>query len=318
MVKRIITILTLLVLSVTALAQDDSDGTEQIIHVSPYQQECVGVAVQNCLVVRFDDEDELSFFYDSIGGFMFEQGFEYTLLVNVTERENPPADASSLQYELVEVLQKLPAQIDGRVWELQSLNGEDVADPTRYTLTTTGEGLALIADCNNVLANLTLNPLSIETTISTLVACPPDSLDSDYLEGLNNANLISIENGELILQSPDGQLRFAPPAIEGIDWTLNRVLGLAMMFEIDEATPYTLRLEDGSAEMTISCNGAGAEVELDGAIIRFGEIETEEELCEEDPLSGMFPPIDAVYYVNQDGNLILEDALSNLYEFTSD
>ena len=318
MVKRIITILTLLVLSVTALAQDDSDGTEQIIHVSPYQQECVGVAVQNCLVVRFDDEDELSFFYDSIGGFMFEQGFEYTLLVNVTERENPPADASSLQYELVEVLQKLPAQIDGRVWELQSLNGEDVADPTRYTLTTTDEGLALIADCNNVLANLTLNPLSIETTISTLVACPPDSLDADYLEGLNNANLISIENGELILQSPDGQLRFAPPAIEGIDWTLNRVLGIAMMFEIDEATPYTLRLEDGSAEMTISCNGAGAEVELDGAIIRFGEIETEEELCEEDPLSGMFPPIDAVYYVNQDGNLILEDALSNLYEFTSD
>lgn len=318
MIKRILTILTLLALSITAMAQDERDGTEQIIHISPYQQECEGVMVQNCLVVRYDGEEELSFFYDSIQGFIFEQGFEYTLLVNVTEIENPPADASSLQYELVEVLQKFPAEIYDRVWELQSLNGEDVEDPTRYTLTTMDEGLGILADCNNVIANLTLNPLNIETTISTLVACPPDSLDTDYLEGLNNANLISIENGELILQSPDGQLRFAPPTIESIDWTLNRVLGLAMMLELDETTPYTLRIEDGSAQMTISCNGASADVEIDGAVIRFGEIETEEELCEQDPLSGMFPPTDAVYYINQDGNLILEDTLSNLYEFTSD
>ncbi len=76
--------------------------------------------VQNCLVVRYSDEEELSFFYDSIQGFIFEQGFEYTLLVNVTEIENPPADASSLQYELVEVLQKFPAESYDRVWEVQS------------------------------------------------------------------------------------------------------------------------------------------------------------------------------------------------------
>lgn len=319
MIKQFITILILFAISITTMAQDDTDDNQQIIHISPYQQECVGVTIQNCLVVRYDDEDELSFFYDSINGFMFEEGFEYTLLVNIAERENPPADASSLVYELVEVVQKFPAQIDGnRMWELQSLNGTEVDDPSRYTLTVTEDGIGLLADCNSVLANFTLQPFAIETTISTMALCPEDSLDMAYTNALNQVNLMSIENGELILQSSESQLRFAPPAIDSTEWTLSRVLGMAMMLELDESTPYTLNIEADSAQMTLVCNQANADVELDGAVIRFGAVASTRAFCENEPLAGLFPPTEAVYYVTQDGNLILEDAESNLYEFTSE
>lgn len=319
MIKQFITILTLLAMSITAMAQDDTDDNQQIIHISPYQQECTGVGLQNCLVVRYDDEDDLSFFYDSISGFLYEEGFEYTLLVNITERENPPADASSLEYELVEVVQKLPAQIDGdRMWELQSLNGTEVDDPTRYTLTVTEDGIGLLADCNSVLADFTLQPLSIETTISTQALCPEDSLDRDYLDAINQVTLISIENGELILQSSEGQLRFAPPAIDGTEWTMIDAVNPAMETELDDSIPYTLSIEDDSAHMTLACNSANADVELEGAVIRFGAVASTRAFCINEPLAGLFPPTDAVYYVTQDGNLILEDAESNRYEFTAE
>ena len=116
--NHLITITTLLFLIISITAQDDPEMDTKTLHIAPYQQNCIGEAPQDCMVIRWDDETDLSLFYDAIDGFEFEEGYEYTLLVNVTERENVPADASSLQYELVEVVQKYPAQLDGKVWEL--------------------------------------------------------------------------------------------------------------------------------------------------------------------------------------------------------
>ncbi len=317
MLKQLITIAILLASVLSLTAQDESEMTTKTLHIAPYQQDCVGVGPQDCLVIRWEDEDELSFFYDSIEGFTFEEGFEYTLLVNITERENVPADASSLQYELVEVLQQYPAHLAGKVWELQSLNGVQIDDPSRYTLLVTDDGASMQADCNRVQANIVLNPFSLETTISTKAMCPEDSLDTEYLEALNAVNLMSIENGELILQSSEGQLRFAPPNIEGQGWTLTRVLGMAMMLELDDSVSYKLHIEDNLADLTIACNTAQGTVEFDGAVIQFTEVMTTLMACEDDPLLGMFPPENAVYYITEAGHLILEDDMSNLYEFVN-
>ena len=315
MMKHIITLALLFIFTVTAIAQDDTQATETIIHIAPYQQSCTGVAPQDCMIVSFEDDD-LTFFYDSIEGFTFEEGFEYTLLVNITERENVPADASSLQYELVDVLQQFPAQLDNKVWELQSLNGEEIEAPSQYTLIVTDDSIGIKADCNSVQANLTRNPFDIETTISTKVACPPESLDTEYLEALNAATMMSVENGELILQSSDGQLRFAPPSIDGVEWTMTRVIGIAMMFELDDTVSYTLHINDTEASMQLACNSGGGEVEIDGGILRFTGVVSTLMACSDDPLAGMFPPENTVYSINADGHLILEDDIGNLYEFT--
>ena len=41
-----------------------------------------------------------------IQGFDYEEGFEYVLKVNQSNVENPPADGSSIEYILIEVLSK--------------------------------------------------------------------------------------------------------------------------------------------------------------------------------------------------------------------
>lgn len=315
MIKQLIAIAVLLVFSLPLSAQEDSALTQTIIHIAPYQQNCVGVGPQECLIVRFEDEDNLTFFYDQIEGFTFEEGFEYTLLVNVTERENVPADASSLAYELVEIVQQFPAHLGNKVWELQSLNGTQIEDTSRYTFILTEDGLVIKADCNSVRANLVFNPFSIETTTSTRVACPEDSLETEYLAGLNATNIASVENGELILQSSEGQLRFAPPSITDTQWRLTRVLSMAMMLEVDASTPYTLQIVDDTATMTIDCNQAGGTVEFEAGVVRFSEVNSTLMACANGSLPITFPPESAVYYINEAGHLILEDSMTTLYEF---
>ena len=76
------------------------------LYVDSKLVECVGVTLQQCMLVREDPNSDWENFYDTIDGFEFQSGYEYKLKVQVTEIKNPPADASSLKYSLVEILEK--------------------------------------------------------------------------------------------------------------------------------------------------------------------------------------------------------------------
>ncbi len=79
--------------------------------IGPEKVPCVGAAPQECLQVKYAPEDDWQLFYDQIEGFVWEPGFIYELRVNVYQVENPPADASSLRYELVEEISKTPVEL---------------------------------------------------------------------------------------------------------------------------------------------------------------------------------------------------------------
>lgn len=79
------------------------------LFVGPEKAECVGVAPQECLQVRYSPEEEYQFFYSNIEGFNYEPGYDYELLVQKTPIANTPADASSIQWTLLEVVSKTPA-----------------------------------------------------------------------------------------------------------------------------------------------------------------------------------------------------------------
>jgi hypothetical protein len=95
----------------------NADGNEEstsdveivTMFVAPEKVECVGVAPQECLQVRYAPNEDYQLFYSSIEGFDYEPGYDYELLVQKTPVDNPPADGSSIQWTLVEVVSKLPA-----------------------------------------------------------------------------------------------------------------------------------------------------------------------------------------------------------------
>ena len=73
--------------------------------------DCVGVGPQKCMLVKDNVNSDWSFFYDSIDGFDFTEGYTYEIQVKISEIQNPPADASSKNYELIEIIRKNPFSI---------------------------------------------------------------------------------------------------------------------------------------------------------------------------------------------------------------
>ena len=73
--------------------------------------DCVGVMPQKCMQVKEGKAlnnplSEWQYFYDEIDGFDFITGYEYRIKVKAHRLIEVPADASSIRYELIEVLSK--------------------------------------------------------------------------------------------------------------------------------------------------------------------------------------------------------------------
>lgn len=81
--------------------------------VNSYTVDCIGEVEGTCLLVQegnmIGTENWEYFYYvDGIEGFTYEPGFVYALEVKKTEIKNPPADGSSIRYELVRIISKDP------------------------------------------------------------------------------------------------------------------------------------------------------------------------------------------------------------------
>ncbi|AML59071.1 putative lipoprotein [Serratia rubidaea] len=90
-------------------ASASAAGKSETLYVNSRLMDCVGVAPMKCMQVRQTPDAEWELFYTQIEGFVFTPGYRYKLLVNVSELENVPADASSLRYVLVKQLEKTKA-----------------------------------------------------------------------------------------------------------------------------------------------------------------------------------------------------------------
>lgn len=81
-----------------------SPSEAKTLFVHEERVDCEGVAPRRCLQVRESESEEWTYFYSTIEGFDYEEGTRYELLVSIEEVPNPPADASSLRYTLVEIV----------------------------------------------------------------------------------------------------------------------------------------------------------------------------------------------------------------------
>lgn len=89
-----------------------ASNTQEIqLRVNSHTIPCTGESEGECLLIQEggaigSNEWELFYFKDDIIGFDYEPGFIYLLTVKKSTIENPPADGSSIRYELVKVNSK--------------------------------------------------------------------------------------------------------------------------------------------------------------------------------------------------------------------
>lgn len=78
-----------------------------VMQIASQYKDCTGPFPQKCMQVRTGDELNYSYFYSLIEGFVYEEGYEYKLIVRREQINNPPMDASSIRYLLVKQISKV-------------------------------------------------------------------------------------------------------------------------------------------------------------------------------------------------------------------
>jgi hypothetical protein len=82
---------------------DEPQSRTLTLEVADYKSPCSGLVPYMCLNVRSPGESSYGGF-DNIAGFSPQWGHRYVVDVRETKVANPPADASSLKYDLLRVL----------------------------------------------------------------------------------------------------------------------------------------------------------------------------------------------------------------------
>ncbi|WP_020569562.1 DUF4377 domain-containing protein [Neolewinella persica] len=185
---------------------------------------CSGMAPKNCLQVKKGPDfaaTDWGNFFSPIEGFDYEPGYVYQLLVKETKREagTTPADASSILYTLVKVVDKIP---DAKlrlhdIWALEAIGSEerDFSDQTlglehptiEFNLT---KMQAMGTDgCNGFSGEITSidqSNLSLGPLLSTLMACPDLKTPDRVTKALKMVATYRITGLKLELMNKSGEV----------------------------------------------------------------------------------------------------------------
>ena len=204
-INFLIVICSFLVLSSCA------DDAIQTMYVSDQTQDCVGVMPQKCLQVKFSESEDWSNFHDAIEGFDYEQGYLYRLKVEKIQVENPPADASSIRYRLVELLDKTkaPTRLDQGQWLVTKLKDHTVFNRSPFleidlkTLKITGN-----TACNRFFGNLKIkeDSVSIFDFSMTEMTCKTADIERVFVEALKEIKVYTIDDNILSLKDASNNI----------------------------------------------------------------------------------------------------------------
>lgn len=97
----------MLIIFTSCVASDNNLEKETIYIIASKKADCQGVALQKCFFIKKEQQENWHYFYSTIKGFNYEEGFEYEILVSEKQIENPPQDASSIAYTFVKIISKV-------------------------------------------------------------------------------------------------------------------------------------------------------------------------------------------------------------------
>ncbi len=87
-------------------ATGSTGGREKIVYIDSQRVECTGVGKLQCYRWRESPDAPWQLWYGPIEGLEFESGVSYKLRVREYQVPNPPADASAIRWQLLEVVER--------------------------------------------------------------------------------------------------------------------------------------------------------------------------------------------------------------------
>ena len=185
-----------------------SKDNEKTIYVADTMVNCTSVAVQKCLQIKENEKDYWSSLFTNIEGFDFEEGYSYKLKVEVTKIENPPADASSERYVLLEILKKTktPVSLVKGSWLVIKIKDKTSFERNPVITLTMPQGQIIgSTSCNKFFGNVILDNSSFKVNSigATKMMCQNMETEQLFLETLNEVASYSIEEDKLKLMTAD-------------------------------------------------------------------------------------------------------------------
>jgi heat shock protein HslJ len=271
---------------------------KKTIYVGPVLVDCEGVASQKCMLVKENPKDDYGLFYDQIEGFEFQEGYDYELVVESTPVEDPSADASSIKWTLVEVVNKTTS-LEGRLWQLESYRAGDgnvvsVIRGTETTIEFRDGQLSGNAGCNGYFGSYEVddNSLTVGPIGMTEMYCgaPQGVMEQEaaYLAALQSAASYQILDDQLQISNADAETvltytAISPAALPGTSWTVTSYNnGKQAVVSVIIGTEITASFaEDGKLTGSAGCNNYTAAYEVDGENITIGPAATTRMMCAE-------------------------------------
>ncbi|WP_368216800.1 DUF4377 domain-containing protein [Aeromonas sp. R2-3] len=97
-------------LLLTACQSTPASSQGETLYINSQLVDCVGVGPMQCMQVRSDEQRPWTLFYQNIEGFQFEPGYRYQLTVSKEQLTDVPADAPSVRYQLIKVVNKVASK----------------------------------------------------------------------------------------------------------------------------------------------------------------------------------------------------------------
>ncbi|WP_339879260.1 DUF4377 domain-containing protein [uncultured Algoriphagus sp.] len=216
-------------MAVATSCEKEGETQTETWWINSVRVDCVGVGPMTCYQIQKGEklgDEEWQLFYSSIKGFDYEPGHIYRIKVKITDKEAPvPADASSKNYELEEILSKEsdPSLRLTNIWKIVKVGG--IENPTGFK---NKEALTFEFDaskrtyvgnmgCNSVRGEITENngeKLVLGPGASTRMACPDMSAEQAITKALTDTRGYTLENNQLYLLNEAGETLMTFQAVD--------------------------------------------------------------------------------------------------------
>lgn len=272
-----------------------------IYWINSYQVDCTGVGPMKCMLVQKGEaiiEGDWQNFYSQIEGFEYEPGFIYKLRVMEEEKENVPADASSIKYTLMEVLEQRQddkillngywqvLKIKGTVVKLPKIQGAGVLPNIRIDL---GKmHLSGIDGCNKLngkIASIETDAIEFGPLAATMKMCPDMTIADAFNSAMNKVKKYRIDNEKLLFLAEDGNelLEFKKGTEARIllndIWVVEQLEG-EMVMDKSNAPSLEIHTSDMEAMGSDGCNNFMGKIQkLNNEELVFGPLAGTRKMC---------------------------------------